>query len=187
MKSSIEFFDEAAGVGSRIIQNLGNSPATPEVKKYLDLVARVYQVLVQIHDDVVEATIYASLAATIEEAKQALQGIQQSVLKDTLKAQDLCAKLRKLGHDLHPLTQAAKLSADDQSIWKEFCQNLEQGESQTARLYDEKLYDLHVLPGNEPSLNALKKKVEDISAQLVTQKARFDFLARMAAAMHNRL
>ena len=36
MKTSIEFFDEAAAVGSRIIENLGNSPATPEVKEYLD-------------------------------------------------------------------------------------------------------------------------------------------------------
>jgi hypothetical protein len=54
-------------------------------------------------------------------------------------------------------------------------------------LYDLKLYDLRVLADGEASLVSLATKADEISNQLVLQKAQFDYLARKADAMHRRL
>jgi hypothetical protein len=187
MSTSIAFFDQTADVGSQIINRLAKSGATSDVKEYLNLVGRIYEVLAQIHDMVAEATISASFAASMGEAKKSLESIESGGLKNALKTQNLCDELRRLGQGIRPFKETTQLSADDKKVWEEFLDSLEGGEAQTAQLYDMKLYEVKYLPSSEPSLDSLKEKLDAISGQLVTQKARFDLLAKKAAALRSTL
>lgn len=187
MNTSIEFFDETANVGAQIIKRLAKSGATSDVKEYLELVTRIYEVLAQIHDTVAEATINASFATSMNEAEQKLRSIEAGGLKNSLQTQNLCDELRRLGQHIRPLEETAQLSNDEKKVWDEFLDSLEGGESQTAQLYDAKLYEVTCLPSTEPSLDSLKNSLDVISAQLVTQKARFDLLAKKAAALRSKL
>jgi hypothetical protein len=187
MSASIEFFDETADVGSQIINRLAKSGATSDVKEYLQLVARIYEVLAQIHDTVAEATINAGFATSMNEAERSLRGIQAGGLKNALQTQNLCQELRRLGGTIRPLEGTAQLSGGEKKVWDEFLDSLEGGESQTAQLYDAKLYEVTCLPSTVPSLDSLKENLEAITVQLVNQKARFDLLAKKAGALCSRL
>lgn len=187
MNQSIGFFDEAARVGSQILEVLGGKPAADPIRNYLERVQEIYDLLVKIHDEVANVAVKASLAADMDEARAALTEIEHSSLEDTFRARDWCDELERLGHALRPLGQDAGLSGEDLQIWDEFCVRLENREGEVALLYYEKLYDFRMLAYNENSFDALREKVEDISNQLVTQKAKFDLLAKKASAMRQRL
>ncbi len=185
--SSITFFDRVTTIGSKILQVYGGLPASSETNKYLKLVEEVYKTLSQIHKNLIDVTINADLAQTMDEAKQILGRIQQMGLKDVLKAQNLCDKLGQLGHRSRELPQDKfGFTAEEKDTWDEFCCELEDREGGTARLYDLKLYDLRVLHDNETNLDTLKTKVNEISNALAIQKAQFDLLAMKAKAFRSR-
>jgi prefoldin subunit 5 len=186
--NNLGFFDEAATVGAGILEILGGSTATPAIKRYLEIVGRIYQIMSQIHDSLAEVAIDVSLSTSMDEASQSLTRLTQMELKKALKAQDLCDELEQLGRELRPLLQKTdKLSEREKSTWNVLCRDLEGREEEVANLYDENLYDLRMLPSTESSLESLKVKVENIATQLTTQKARFDLLAKKARAIRERL
>jgi chaperonin cofactor prefoldin len=190
MNQSIGFFNKVAGVGSKILEVLGGKPASAEIKRYLERVAEIYNLLVDIHDEVVKVAVKTSLAANMNEAREALKEIEYSSLENTFRARRWCDELQRLGQALRPLSQDAGLSGDDQQTWDEFCSALERREGEVVYLYIEKLYDFRRLayPAySDLSLKSLKEKVEDIRKRLVTQKAQFDHLAKKAEAMRKRL
>ncbi len=184
MNGSIGFFDETARIGAEILKALGSTPAT---RQYLWHVARIYALMNKIHEDVAAATIEASEASTLDEARQALKRLDHGSLENRFRARNWCDRLQKLGQALRPLGQDSHLPKGDRKIWDEFCTALEHREGEVAMLYDLKLYDLRVLADGETSLASLASQAEEISSQLVLQKAQFDYLARKADAMHRRL
>jgi hypothetical protein len=187
VNDSIGFYDEVARVGSEILEMLAGSSAADrakdDVSTYLDLVAQIYNLLTQVHDQVATVAVRVTVATTLAEARQDLQGIGHTGLEDTFRAMDWCDQFEKLGKDLRPLREDPGLSPNDQKIWDEFCETLEQREGEVAMLYDHKLYDLRRLASDDLSLETLKQEVDQILEQLVTQKARFDLLAKRAKAM----
>lgn len=185
--SSTTYFNRVSATGDRILKALGGSPAGFEVNYYLTLVTKIYEVLAQIHDCLVDVTIDVSQAQSMDEAIQVLARVQQMALKETLQAQELCDELQRLGQQLSGLPyDRYGLTEGEKATWDELCRNLEHREGGTSRLYDEKLYDLRVLPHTESALEPLKAKVEEISNLLVIQKAQFERLAKLAKAIHAR-
>jgi chromosome segregation ATPase len=183
MNSSLDFFSEAAGVGSYILDT-----ASPDVKrKYLEQVSRIYELLRDIHDVVIDITIKTSLAKDLDQAKHALEGINNEALEGTFRARNWCDRLERLGKAVHSLTDDAKLAGRNLEVWNEFCTAMEQREGEVALLYDDKLFQLRGLASTETSLVTLREKVDKISEELVTQKARFDYLAKKAEAERDRL
>jgi hypothetical protein len=198
MNQTLGFFDQVARVGSLILDALGGAPTTTAFQKhwkpvqdiykqYLKRVEEIYTLLGSIHDQVADVAVEVGLAANMDEAKEAIKKIESSSLADTFRANDWCDELQRLGEALRPLGQEAGLSEEDQRTWDEFCSALEQREGEVAKLYNDKLYDFRMLVYGDLSLESLKEKVKGISDQLVTQKARFDLLAKQAKATRQRL
>ena len=185
--SSLTYFDQVSATGARILESLGGSPAGSDVDDYLELVGKIYEVLAQIHDGLIDVTIDVSQAQTMEEARQVLAQVEQLGLKEALKAQDLCDELQRLGQQLRGLPyDHYGLTTSEKATWYELFEKLEQREAGTSRLYDEKLYELRTLPHTDPALPSLKAKVEEISNLLVIQKAQFERLAKLAKAIRAR-
>jgi hypothetical protein len=183
MNGSIRFFSEAARVGRRILDT-----ASPDVKKtYLEEVSRIYALLRDIHDLVIDVAIRTGNARDLDQAKRALAGINDVALEGTFRARNWCDRLERLGKAVHPLTKDANLTGRDRDIWEEFCTTLEHREGEVARLYYMKLMDLTSLGNTEATLATLREKVDKISEELVIQKAGFDFLAKKAEAERDRL
>jgi len=187
MSEPINFFNEIARVGTTILETLGGKPATTVTEKYLKNVTQIYNLLSKIHDNIADVAFKVSFAANMDEARETLKEIQSDSLENTFRTLGWCEKLGKLGKKLLPLIEDVDLSEDDQKIWKEFCSTIELREVETARLYDKKLYDFRMLAHRDISLKALIEKANDISEQLVIQKARFDLLAKKAETMLKRL
>ena len=184
---SLTYFNRISGIGSRILKVLGGSPAGAETDHYLALVEEIYQILAQIHDALVDVAIDVSQAETMDEAAQILMRVQQMGLKETMKAQDMCDELQRLGQQLRSLPYDRYGMAESEKVaWDELCRNLERREGGTSTLYDTKLYELRILPHTETALEHLKAVVEEISDLLVIQKARFDHLAKLAKAVRAR-
>ncbi len=185
MNGSITFFDRASQVGSLILEAVGGGAKlkAKDVKRYLKLVSRIYNLLIKIHNEIIDITIEAGLAKNLETAKKILKQIDQGSLKSTFQAKNWCDTLEELGRALHPIDQDVSLSGDDQKVWDEFCSSLEQREDEVAWLYVNKLTDLNTLAYNATSLEELTKQVNTICEQLVVQKAQFDHLAKKARAM----
>jgi hypothetical protein len=76
MNDSLGFFSEVAAVGRLILDT-----ASPDVKKkYLDQVSKIYELMRDMHDMVVDVTIRASLADNLAEAGRALSALHLDAL-----------------------------------------------------------------------------------------------------------
>jgi hypothetical protein len=187
MDTSIGFFDKVGRVGAIILETLGPSVNNYMVIAYLDKVEDIYNLLMKIHDEVVEVVIKTDYAKTVDDIKTTLQEVGHDSLKDTFKANKWCDQLQELGIALRPLSIDANLLGSDREIWDEFCTALEQREDEVAKLYYEELLDLRDLPNKVTDVVLLKQMLNNIATQLVTQKAKFDLLAKRARSMRNHL
>jgi hypothetical protein len=95
--------------------------------------------------------------------------------------------MERLGRAIGPLTDEAALTGKDKADWEEFSTALQNREGEVAWLYYDNLAELRDLATTATSLETLKTSVESITEELVTQKARFDFLAKQAEAERDRL
>lgn len=183
MPQSIDSFNDTARVGRKVLNTL-----SPDLKlKYLDGMARIYGLLRDIHDLVIDVAIRAANATDLDQAKRALQGINEDALEGTFRARNWCNRMERLGKSIRPLTDDARLTGKDRSDWELFSTALQNREGEVAWLYYDNLAELRDLATTATSLEALKTSVESISEELVTQKAQFDFLAKKAEAERDRL
>jgi len=184
-------FDEFTRVGSEILDTLAGpsakTKAKDDLRRYLSLLDEIYGLLAQVHDKVADVAVRVTLADTLDEARQIMEGVEQASLTDTFRAQDWCDQFEELGHSLREVGQQGGLSPADQQTWDAFCTVLENREAQVAMLFDTNLYELRHLADGNPPLDVFKQQVEGITEQLVTQKAEFDLLAKRAAALRARL
>lgn len=187
MSRSIGFFDDAARVGSNILNALDSGQVSDQVKNYMERAAEIYRLLVKVHGELADVAVRVSLAKDLSEARQVLESIQHTSLESTFRARKWCNEFERLGEQLQPLGSQIGLPPDDANIWDEFCYHLRMSEGEVALLYEDKLYDFRQLKDTVDSLEQLKVRVATISDQLVTQKANFDLLAKKAEAMRERV
>ena len=171
------YFDRVSTLGARMLSVIGGAGRDDVAENYLRVLAEVYAVLAQIHEHVLDVTLDVGVAADRAQAEQALDRLQALGLRDVMRAGDLCDELGRLGQEL---TGIESLSGADAADWDQFRRALQDREAGTSRLYDEKLMELRTLPRREPDLDALKRTVEEVSRDLVTQKAQFEWLAKRA-------
>jgi len=187
MADSIRFFDDAAQVGETILTALNEGPANEQAASYFERAGKIYHLMVDVHDEVANLTVRVSLARDLDEAKHALSRLDNERLTDVFRVRNWCDEFEWLGEALLPLADEINLSDEDRAIWHEFCQSLSQREGEVAYLYEVKLYELRRLKDSKRGLESLKRAVDRISNKLVTQKARFDLLAKKAEAMRRQM
>jgi hypothetical protein len=175
---SFGYFDRLAGLGGRILNTLGGADRTTVVNEYLRVLSGVYTVLAQIHGHVLDVTLDVGVAKDRAEAEAALERLQALGLESVIRAQDLCNELERLGHQLTGIEGLS--GGGDAAEWEQFRSVLQRREAGTSELYDEKLYELRTLAHREPDLEALKRIVQEVSHNLVVQKAEFEWLAKRA-------
>lgn len=186
--TSLAMFDELIASFDRVeAALLGPAPAAPNVR-YLATLARVCEILSQIHDGVIDVTVEIAVSDDLAGARAKLELLNQHSLKQTLHAQQLCDELGRLGSELTPILRAeAALPAQDLAAWTALAQQLEGHEEEVAQLYDESLYDLRLLPETVGSLSELQAKVNAVAETLALQKAQFDLLAKRVKAFETKL
>jgi hypothetical protein len=174
----VGFFDEVATVGDEILSELrGRDDAT----MYLLRARDVYQLMVVIHDDLVNATVEVSTATTLEEARHVLHSLHHDALASVFRARRWCDELEALGHDLRVLPPGT--AVDDAGTWDQFTSTLQQREGEVAWLYENAMYEVISRAEVEVSLEDLQSYIDAVCHDLVTQKAKFDLLAKRAAAI----
>jgi hypothetical protein len=179
--SEISFFDEVAAVGGEILTSVGGRN---DVAPFLRRTRDVYQLLVEIHDDIVNATVEVGTARTLDEARRVLRSLHHDALEPVFRARRWCDEMEALGQDLHTLP--AGVYIDGTRTWDEFTVRLQQREGEVARLYEEAMYRVISRAESATSLTQLQDYIDGVSAELVLQKATFDLLAKRAAAIARR-
>lgn len=179
--SEIGFFNEVAAVGGEILSSLGGRD---DVAPFLRRTRDVYQLLVEIHDDLLNATVEVGTARTLDDARSVLRSLHHSALESVFRARRWCDELEALGHDLRRLPVGIRI--DDTNTWDEFTSSLQQREGEVAWLYEEAMYRVISRAESATSLTELQTYIDSVSDELVMQKARFDFLAKRAAAIARR-
>ena len=187
MSDSIRFFEEAARVGEVILVTLAGSQSSKKVANYFDSSSKIYHLMSEVHDEVTNLAVQVSLARDLDEAKLALSRLDNEKLTDIFRARDWCDQFERLGQELLPLGDELKLPEADRAIWGEFCNSLSLREGEVAYLYEDKLYELRRLSDSRRSLESLKQVVDRITNRLVTQKAKFDLLAKKAETMQRQM
>ena len=187
MPNEIRFFDEAARVGEEIFAALSHEASSGKIRSYFELSEKIYNLMVDVHDEVANLTVRVSLTSDLDEARHALSRLDHDRLADVFRVHDWCDEFEWLGNELAPLADELGLSQEDRDIWEEFCHSLSEREGEVAELYNSKLYDLRRLSEPQHSLDFIKDTVDHISETLVTQKAKFDLLAKKARAMRHRM
>lgn len=179
--SEVSFFDEVAAVGSEVLDALGGRPDAPP---FLRRARDVYQLLVEIHDDILNATVEVSTVRTLDEGRHVLHALHHDALESVFRARRWCDELEALGRDLHTLPPGVNI--DDVGTWDRFTTTLQQREGEVAWLYEEALYNVISRAESAATLDELKNFMYAVSDELVTQKAKFDLLAKRAAAIARR-
>jgi hypothetical protein len=174
----ISFFDEVAAVGSDVLNSLGGRD---DVAPFLRRTRDVYLLLVDIHDDIVNATVEVSTATSLDEGQRVLNSLHHDALESVFRARRWCDELEALGHDLHVLPVGVDL--DENDTWAQFTLALQEREGQVAQLYEDAMYDVLSRARNATSLDELQNYIDSVSNDLVVQKAKFDLLAKRAAAI----
>lgn len=177
----VSFFDEVAAVGSELLDELGGRDDVPE---FLRRARDVYQLLAAIHDDVVNAAIEVSTARTLDEARHVLRALHHDALESVFRARRWCDEMETLGQDLRQLPSGVTL--DRQDTWTQFTETLQQREGEVAWLYEEAMYRVLSRAESATSLEELQRYMSSVSDDLVLQKAKFDLLAKRAAAIARR-
>jgi hypothetical protein len=184
--SSLAFFDELARPGDQIFAFLEGNQRGGDRAAYLHLVADIYRTLARIHDHVTEVVVAVGEARSVEEAAAILQLLDADVLRGQLKTQELCDELERLGIQLRNALPLADPGGSGTQVLRQLSEELEGRERRTAEMYAVRLWDLRNLafPGSSSgaSLEEIKRKANQISEELVLQKARFDLLAKRAEA-----
>lgn len=179
--SEVSFFDEVAAVGSEVLSALGGrDDVAPFVRRTRD----VYQLLVEIHDDLMNATVEVATARTLDDGQHVLRSLHHDALESVFRARRWCDELEALGHDLGELP--AGVHVGDIGTWEQFTTTLQQREGEVARLYEEAMYSVISRAEAATSLEELQTYMESVSSELVLQKAKFDLLAKRAAAIARR-
>ncbi len=175
------FFDEVAAAGRQVLGQLqGRSDASAFLLRTRD----VYNLMVVIHDDIVTAATDVTAATSEQEAQSALRSLEHDALESVFRARRWCDELEALGRDLATLPGGVAL--EGAQTWNQFTQALLMREGEVAFLYESALYSVLSKARSAPSLAALQSYMQTVSEELVVQKARFDLLAKQAAAMARR-
>lgn len=177
----VSFFEKVADVGDEILGELGDrDDAAPFLRRTRD----VYLLLIEIHDSIVNATVEAGTAASLDDARRVLRSLHHDALESVFRARRWCDELESLGEDLVQLPSGAAIA--DLDTWQEFTSALQEREGEVAWLYEDAMYDVLGHAENVTSLDELKTFIEGVSSELVVQKAKFDLLAKRAAALARR-
>jgi hypothetical protein len=174
----ISFLDEVAAVGREILTSLGGRA---DVSPFLRRTRDVYQLLIDIHDDIITTTVEVGTAKTLGEGKRVARSLHHDALESVFRARRWCDELQALGDDLNVLPAGVQI--DDIDTWEKFTVTLKQREGDVARLYEEALWEVISRAEQATSLAELKSYIDSVSDELVMQKAKFDLLARRAAAL----
>ena len=175
--TTTRFFDEVAAVGDELLQHLqgrGNA------RQFLLRVRDVYQLLVEIHDDIVTAAVEVEAATTLDKGRSAVRALRHDSLEAVFRARRWCDELQSLGNDLQ-FTPAGTLPPSH--TWDSFTQSLREREGEVAMLYETSMRDVIQLAGTIGSLSELQAFMSQVSEELIVQKSRFDYLAKRAAAL----
>ncbi len=97
-------------------------------------------------------------------------------LESVFRVNQWCDTLARLG-------QEARQIPTHVQTWQTLCDSLERRESEVAQLYEDNLDELRDL--RNLSLNAIQQRADEISKDLVRQKAEFELLAEKAKAKLN--
>jgi hypothetical protein len=179
--SETTFFDDVASVGGQLLEGLrGRSDVAPFLLRTRD----VYALLVAIHDDIATAAIEVSAAQTLEQAHSALRSLEHAALESVFRARRWCDELEALGHDLSGLPPGVVVK--DLAVWQQFTETLTHREGEVASLYESALYSVLSKAKSAQDLHELQDYMQGVSEELIVQKARFDLLAKQAAAMARR-
>ncbi len=182
----VGFFDEVAAVGNEILDVVGGSTGAsdPATTTFLLRIRDVYLQLIAIHDDIANATVDVGEAESLDDAKHILKSLHHDALESVFRARRWCDELEALGHDLQRIP--ANIAITDRSTWDDFTNRLRQREGEVAWLYEEAMYNVISRAESATSLDELQSYVRGVSDELITQKARFDLLAKRAAALARR-
>lgn len=189
--SNLTFFDELARPGDQIFEFLEGNQSGRDRATYLKLVADIYQTLAKIHDHVMDIVVAVGEATSVPEAATILQRLDGDSLRGQLKTQELCDELERLGIQLRDALPPTVPGGSGMQALRQLSEELEGRERRTAEMYADSLWDLRNLafPGSPSgsSLDEIKAKADQISEELVLQKARFDLLAKRAEEKSRRL
>ena len=179
--TEIGFCDEVAAVGSEVLDALSQRPDTAP---YLRRTRDVYQLLVEIHDDILNATVEVCTVPTLAEGQRVLRSLHHEALESVFRARRWCDELEALGEDLRFLP--AGVTIDGVDAWRRFTSALQEREGEVAWLYEEALYNMISRAETARTIEDLKDYMYKVSDELVAQKAKFDLLAKRAAAVARR-
>lgn len=179
--SEISFFDEVAAVGNEVLDALSRRPDTAS---YLRRTRDVYQLLVEIHDDILNATVEVGTVSTLDEGQRVLHSLHHDALESVFRARRWCDELEALGDDLQVLPAGVTIGGID--TWLRFTWALHDRESKVAWLYEDAMYNMISRAESASTIQDLKTYMYEVSDELVTQKAQFDLLAKRAAAVARR-
>lgn len=179
--SELGFFDEVADTGNEILTALrGQDKNATFLRRTRD----VYELLASIHDDLLDAAVEVGVTDSLEEGKRVLKSLHHDALESVFRARRWCDELEALGRDLSQLPGNVVIADGD--TWLDFTSRLQQREGEVARMYEEAMWGVTSRAESAQSLDELKQYMDSIGTDLVAQKARFDLLAKRAAALARR-
>ncbi len=111
--SAISFFEEVATVGGEILSSLGGrDDAAPFLRRTRD----VYRLLIEIHDDIANATVEVGTARTLGDARRVLRSLHHDALESVFRARRWCDELEALGEDLRVLPPSVNIGGT--AVWE---------------------------------------------------------------------
>jgi hypothetical protein len=186
--TSLDFYTTLVKTGDNVLTALTGAPQAGPSRHYLDVLARICEILAQIHEQIIDAMVNIGGTDDLDDARGQLAQINQQGLRQSFKAQELCDELGQLGRELLPVLESdLGVSRDDVYAWEVLSQHLEGREEEVAQLYDESLYELRILAQTAQTVDDVQNKVGQIAGTLAIQKAQFDLLSKKAKVAGDRL
>jgi len=125
-------------------------------------------------------------AETLEDAMAIVEELREGSLTESFRANGLCDLFHGYGNSLRRIVvknrdstdpeSVLPITPDEQSIWLEFCDDLEEREARVAGLYKDTIQNFRDFVSQD--LEKIKELVRQARSILIDQIADFDALAR---------
>lgn len=184
---NLNLFDDVASIGRKFLKS--TSRGHKVLTDYAWQLTTICDLLKYTHSIVIEKLEAIDRARTLKDARAIAQELSGESLSDSFRASGYCDVFEGYGKSLRRIIEkyqnstdpasAPPITQDERYRWLEFCDSLEERESQVAALYADQIQGLQELVERSSSQNLkqIKEHARQAKAVLTDQVADFDSLA----------
>lgn len=176
-------FDEVASIGKKFL--LSTDRGHTMLSNYAWQLGSICDLIEHTHLIVIKKLEAIGKAETLEDAKAIVQELRRESLTESFRANGLCDLFQGYGGSLRRIVEknqdstdpesALPITQDEQSIWLEFCDELEEREARVAGLYKDTIQSFRDLVNQD--LEKFKEQAQQARSILIAQVADFHALA----------